>query len=168
MGARLGARGKGLMRKSHVLLLALGNDLLGDDGVGLLAARSLKEEFNGEIDVIETSEAGLALMEMMEGYRRALLLDAVMTGRCPAGTVLEFTPSDFQKVIAPSPHYAGIPEVLDLAKRLEISFPEDLRILALEVEEPYEFSEELTPSVEKALPALIDKAREILTEWKGL
>ncbi len=149
------------------LLLALGNDLLGDDGAGLLAARLLREEFQDEVEVVESGEAGLALVEMMAGYERALLLDAVVTGRCPPGTVLEFSPQDFRRVVAPSPHYAGLPEALDLAGRLGIPFPKEVRILALEVENPWAFREGLSPPVQKALPAFVERAGQTLRGWKG-
>lgn len=148
------------------LLLALGNDLLGDDGVGLAAARLLQPEFQGAVEVVETSEAGLALVELMEGYQRALLLDSIITGRCLPGTVLEFSPEDFQRVLAPSPHYAGLPEVLALAGNLGISFPQEIRILAVEVAEPRTFHEGLSPLVEQALPGFVAQARQVLDGWR--
>lgn len=153
--------------KRRILLLALGNDILGDDGVGFAVARTLKKEFQEEVEIVESSEAGLALLEILEGYECALLLDAVVTGGCPPGSILEFLPEDFQKVLAPSPHYAGIPEVLQMAERLGIPFPKEIRILALEVEDPYEFREGLSPSVEKALPAFVERARQVLEGWRG-
>jgi hydrogenase maturation protease len=149
------------------LLLALGNDLLGDDGVGLAAARLLRPEFAGAVEVVETSEAGLALVELMEGYQRALLLDSIATGRCPPGTVLEFSPGDFRRVLAPSPHYAGLPEVLALAGDLGIPFPREIRILAVEVAEPPTFRESLSPPVAEALPELVERARQVLEGWGG-
>jgi hydrogenase maturation protease len=153
-------------RTATTLLLALGNDILGDDGVGLAAARILKTEFGDGIEIEETSEAGLALMELMEGYERALLLDSIVTGQCPVGTVLEFAPGDFQRVIAPSPHYAGMPEILDLARRLDIPFPAEIRVLALEVEDPFHLRESFTASVQEAFPAFVDRARRILNQWR--
>jgi len=105
-------------------------------------------------------------MELMTGYRRALLLDSVMSGGCAPGTVLEFAPSDFGRVIAPSPHYAGLPEILALARQLELPFPGEIRILALEVEEPRIFREGLSPAVAQALPAFVDRARQVLEGWR--
>jgi hydrogenase maturation protease len=152
-------------RAAKTLLLALGNDILGDDGVGFAAARNLETRFAPEVDFILSSEAGLALLELMEGYERALLLDAVVTGRAPVGTVHEFEPDDFREVLAPSPHYAGLPEVLALAERLGIEFPRELRVLALEVEDPYEIREGLTAGVAGALSAFTARAAQILEGW---
>lgn len=147
-----------------VLLLALGNDILGDDGIGLCAARALKDELEGLVDVVETGEAGLALMELMEGYDRAVIVDAIMTGQHPAGTVLELDPAALRKVVAPSPHYAGLPEVITLAERLGVVFPSELRILAMEVANPYEVCERFSPEVESGLPELVARIRSVFCD----
>ncbi len=148
-----------------ILLLGLGNDILADDGVGIVAARLLKEEFEHDVDVAEASVSGFALLEILEGYEKALLLDAVATGRYSPGTILEFSRDDFQKVIAPSPHLAGLPEFFRLAETTGIPLPKDIRILAMEVEDPYYFRETLSPVVEKALPAFVERGRRVLIEW---
>lgn len=153
-------------RKARTLVLALGNDLLGDDGVGLEAARQIAGQVDGSVDVVETGEAGLALLELLEGYERALLIDSVVTGRYPPGTVIEFSPEDFRRVIAPSPHYAGLPEVLEMARRLNLVFPRDIRILAMEVQNPYEFHIGFSPPVQEAFPRLVQRALQILQEWQ--
>lgn len=60
-------------RSARILVLALGNDLLGDDGVGLEAARQIAGQVDGSVDVVETGEAGLALLELMEGDRKSVV-----------------------------------------------------------------------------------------------
>jgi hydrogenase maturation protease len=153
------------LKSPRCLLLALGNDILGDDGVGLAAARLLKEEFQEAVDIVETFGAGLALIKLLEGYDQALLLDTIFTGVAPPGTILEFCREDFQKAEAPSAHYVGLPEVLRQAESLGIEFPQDLRILALEVENPFEFHAGLGPSTRGALPDYLDRARQVLQAW---
>lgn len=151
-------------KRRRTLVLALGNDILGDDSVGLAAAQLLKAEFAGEVDIVTAAGAGFATLKLMEGYERTLLLDAIFTGCCPPGTVLEFSRQDFQKAAAPSAHYVGLPEVLRLAEHLGLDFPQDLRILALEVENPCEFRRGLT-TIAHALPAYVEKARQVLLGW---
>jgi hydrogenase maturation protease len=152
-------------RDGRILVLALGNDLLGDDGVGWEAARQLATQVDSAVEVVETGEVGLALLELMEGYNCALLIDSMVTGRYPPGTVIEFSPEDFRKVVAPSPHYAGLPEVIEMARRLQIPFPQHVRILAIEVQNPYEFHIGFSEPVRDALPQLVQRAREVLSEW---
>ena len=149
--------------RSRTLVLGLGNELLSDDGVGIKAARALREELQSQVDVIECSESGLSLLDILEGYERVLLLDAILTGQHPPGTVLEFCMQDFPETIILSPHSAGIPELFQLAKRLGIHFPEKLYILAIEVENLFELGEVLTPAVEAALPEFISKGNELIS-----
>ena len=148
---------------SKTLVLGLGNELLSDDGVGIRAARSLREEFQSQADVIECSESGLTLLDILEGYDRVLLLDAILTGHHPPGTLLEFGPEDLQHAVAPSPHTTGIPELLQLAKRLGMAFPGEFHILAMEVENLFELGEKLSAPVEEALPKFLQKGREVLS-----
>ena len=147
------------------LLLALGNDILKDDGVGLAAAGLLRSEFKGAVDFLEASGTGLALLELLAGYDQALLLDAIFTGNAPPGTILEFSREDFQKTAAPSALYVGLPEVLRQAESLGLEFPRELRILALEVENPFESHAEMSPSTRGALPGYVDRARRVLQGW---
>lgn len=139
----------------RTLVLGLGNELLADDAVGLLAARALKLQFGDHIEVIESSESGLALLDHLVGCDRAIIIDAIRTGHSPAGTVQEFTVDDLRHVVAPSPHYAGIPELLALARRLNLDFPEDIRIIAIETENLNEIggrpSTRATEGVDKAV-----------------
>ena len=152
-------------QQSRILVLGLGNDILGDDAVGLVAARRLRGRCSAEVDVVEAAESGLGLLDFLEGRSHALLLDAILTGRHPAGTALEFSRADFRKASGPSPHYTGLPELLRLAECLASPVPTDLCVLAMEVEDPYRIQEGLSTAVEQALPAYIERACQILEGW---
>ncbi len=149
-------------KKNRTVVLALGNDLLGDDAVGFHAARQLCSESIEGVDVVETGEAGLALLDYLEGYDRAVILDAIATGRCEPGTILSWHRKDFKDIVSPSPHFSGLPEMLHLAERVGMHFPRELRVLAMEVDNPTVFRESLTPRAQAALPAFVAEARKTL------
>lgn len=151
--------------RPRILVLGLGNDILGDDAVGLLAARRLRVLLPETVDVVESPGAGLDLLDLLEGYDRAVLIDAIMTGKHPPGTILEFSAEDFKKDDAPSPHYAGLPTVIQLSESLGIRFPNIFQIVAVEVENPYEVLEGLSEPVEAALPAVIERAEGLVDAW---
>ncbi len=153
------------MDRYSILVLALGNEIMGDDAVGIAAARPLLDKFGEDISIIEAPVAGFALIDFLEGYTHVLILDSSVTGQHPVGSVVEFSKEEFQQIHATSPHFIGIPEALSIAERLNVSFPEVIRILAMEVEGPHELREELSPIVERSLPQFIDKAIEIIKEW---
>ena len=152
-------------KSKKTIILALGNDILGDDGVAFHAARLLRSEFPGSVDVVETGEAGLPLLDHLEPYGRVLILDAAATGECPAGTILRWDREDFRRCVAPSQHAAGLPHILELAERLGMAFTKDLQVVCMEVKDPTIFRETLTAEAKASLPAMVDMAREILTAW---
>ena len=149
----------------RILVLGLGNDILGDDAVGLLAARRLRALLPETVDVVESGGGGLDLLDALEGYDRAVLLDAILTGKHPPGAILEFSAEDFKKDEVPSPHYAGLPTVIQLAESLGIRFPTIFQIVSVEVENPYEILECLSQPVETALPAIVERVRRIVHGW---
>jgi hydrogenase maturation protease len=148
-----------------ILVLGLGNELISDDGLGIFAARALEEKLEGKADVVESSLHGVALMELFIGYDKAVVIDAIQTGEHPPGTILELTPSDLDPVLAPSPHYSGLPEFLALAKRLELDFPSELRILAMEVTDTVTWGGEMTQPVGEALPEFVQRVERLVMEW---
>jgi hydrogenase maturation protease len=150
--------------KGEILLVAFGNDILGDDAVGLIAARELKQEFEGEVDFVEAAP-GLELLDLVENYNAVLILDSMITAREP-GTVLEFSLEDAPPAAGHSPHYAGLPEARNVAEQLGLPWPERLRILAVEIAPVDEFHEGLSAPIATALPAFLQKAREILGSWR--
>ncbi len=150
-----------------ILILGLGNELLSDDAVGILAARVLKERLRDKAEVVESSLSGMALLDLLVGYEQAILIDAVKTGRTPPGTISELSPSDLGAVAAPSPHYAGLPELIATAQALNLDFPKEIKIFAIEVEDPYTIGRGLSPTVAQALGKLIPLVERQIAQWLG-
>ena len=150
------------------LVLCLGHELLGDDGAGILVAQRLKETQGHGSDIIETSLSGLSLIEYFVGYKQAIIVDAIHTGNHPPGTVVELRPDQLRSVIAPSPHYAGLPEMLEIAKSLEVEFPEEIAIFAIEAADPYTIGGAIDSRVEKGIDEAVTKIEARLTQWKSL
>ena len=150
------------------LVLGLGNELLADDAVGILVARKLAGEIRGWCDIIESSLHGLALLDILAGYDRAIIIDAIQTGRYPPGTVIEMTPDDFRPTINPSPHFTGLPEMMRIARQLDVVFPRDIRILAVEITDSLNLGSPLTPEVGRAVDILAAKAVSHLEHWKAV
>jgi hydrogenase maturation protease len=153
-------------KQMKILVLGLGNELLSDDGAGLIAIRKLKEEYDGQAELVECNLAGLALLDYFLGFDKAIVLDAIHTKRQPPGTIYQYRPEDLGEVYAPSPHYSGLPEMMALASQLELDFPRDIKIFALEVADPYTIGGSLTEPVRNALRALINMVKNQLEVWE--
>lgn len=148
------------------VVIGLGNDLLGDDGVGLLAARRLAEVVGDDADIIECRCAGLSLLDPLAGRSRAIIVDAICTGNQPAGTIYRANPGDLRDIPNLSPHYAGLPEVIRMAGHLRMPFPSEIEIVAIEAEDVGTIGAGLTQSVAEALPKVIEVVLGILAAWK--
>src|SRR3989304_4055794 len=93
-----------------LVILGLGNDLIGDDGVGLLAAARLEGRLGPDVAVRTSAQSGLYLLEHLQGFDDAIVIDSVL-GDAP-GRVRELHPGDVPAIGVPSAHYVGLPEAL--------------------------------------------------------
>jgi hydrogenase maturation protease len=137
-----------------------------DDGIGILTARNLRPRISQDVDVVESSLSGLALLDLLVGYDRAIIIDALFSGHHPPGTIIQLTMDDLSSVVAPTPHFAGLPELFALAQRLELDFPKELVIFAVEVEDPLTIGGSLSPAVEQALPGLMHQIVGQIARWE--
>jgi len=147
------------------LVLGLGNDLLCDDGVGLVAARRLAKTIADRADVHTSSMHGLALIDFFIGYERAIVIDAMQTGIHPPGTVIEMDMEDLRTVPGPSPHYTGLPEMRAIAQELNLPFPATVKIVAVEIADAWTVREGLNPVVQAALDEIGAKVTDLLQTW---
>jgi len=151
----------------RILVLGLGNDILCDDAIGLRVVREVRRQLrpDEEIDVEETEEMGLCLLDYISGYRGLVLVDSIQRGTISAGEGLEIR-ADARRTLAYSaPHFLGIGETLALGRELGLPMPDSICILAIEVEEPHLLSTEMTPPLQRALPILVQR---VLTAARGL
>jgi hydrogenase maturation protease len=144
---------------SKTLLLGLGNDLLTDDSIGLRLAAVARERLahNPNITVAQTCEMGLSLLDFVVGFDHLLLVDAIQTGRGPPGFVHQIEGFDGHLLPTLSPHFLGVGEALALGRKLGLPVPQCVRILAIEVEDLFTVSQELSPTLQAAFPRLTDQ-----------
>lgn len=160
----------GSVNSGKTLVLGLGNDLLSDDAVGLVIARAVRARFAVEnrIDVTETAEMGLSLLDFMVGYWRVVVIDAVQTRRTPSGFLHELDETDVKVVPGMSPHFLGIGEIVALGRELGLAMPHRMKILGVEVADPFTMGTSLTPELAAALPELTAKIESVVREFACL
>ena len=146
------------------LVLGLGNPILSDDGVGLRVAGALEGRLDPqEVTVMETSMAGLSLLDLLAGYDRAIIIDAIQSLGGKAGQIYRLDPEALDGTRhAASPHDVNFSAALELGKRLRLALPRQIVIFAIEVADASTFSEECTPEVKRAIPVCVDMIIEEL------
>jgi hydrogenase maturation protease len=141
------------------LILGLGNPLLKDDGVGLRVAEELQGRLNsrGDTEVGLDYWGGLRLMERMIGFDRAVIIDAIVSGK-PPGTIQTLHPGDIPTQRSASAHDVNLPTALQLGRQAKAHLPEDEEILLIGIEaaDVQTFNEQLSPEVEAVVPDVIE------------
>jgi len=151
------------MTENKTLIIGLGNPILGDDGVGWVIAQNLKDQLDGnpDLEFEFLSLGGLSLMERLTGYHKVILIDAISSGKHAKGNVVSFPLSEVPDLIAghsSSAHDTSLRNALNLGRSMGIDLPKDeeVMIIAVEAENVYDFSEELSPIVAAAVPKAVD------------
>ncbi len=152
------------------LVVGVGNPILSDDGVGVCAARVIRGRIADSpgVEVTELAAGGLRLMERMAGYRRAIILDALVSGTHPAGTVVEVRLEDIPTARNLSGvHDATLPLAIAAGRVLGMPLPEELRIFGVEAQDVETFGEVLSEPVAAAIPTLVEMILALLTSSHG-
>lgn len=148
-------------------IIGCGNPLAGDDGVGLRAIQELgKLDLPPNIEILEAGTPGLALLDLMEGAERVVIVDAISSGSSP-GTIHRLTQADLLQTKHPSLslHDLDLSAALELGRRAQPeSMPREIIILGIEIEQAQPFRPGLSRLVEEALPKLVEA---ILQEVKN-
>lgn len=152
-----------------VLLLGLGNDILSDDAIGLRVVREVRRRVDGTagVEVVETEEMGLALLDFIIGYRDVVIVDAAQTGKAEPGFVHELGVSDLKCLRAGAPHSLGLGEAIGLGRALGMHVPQRVKILAVEVEDAGTLGTQLTLPLQAAFPQIVGQVLEKLLEIGG-
>jgi hydrogenase maturation protease len=135
---------------------------MGDDAAGLIAARELKKEFSEDVDIFEVSSAGFSLIDVLEGYRKVLVLDSIPAASRTETSIKELSKEDLSKQFMLSPHYVGFPELMELAKKLNIKFPDEIRVLVIGIHDGTIIREGLSDEIKDKIPLLVEKASRII------
>jgi hydrogenase maturation protease len=146
----------------RILILGIGNYLMGDEGIGVhVAARLQKEELPEGVDVLDGGTGGFHLLEYFENYKTVILVDATLDER-PAGSVRLIKPRfavDFPKAM--STHDIGLKDLVS-ALQLLGKMPE-IHLFVVSIESLQQQGIELTPGIERIIPDLKRQINQLLS-----
>jgi hydrogenase maturation protease len=140
------------------LVLGLGNPILTDDGVGIKVVHALESRVDdSQVTLHESSLGGLNLLDILVGYDRAIIVDAIQTREGTTGNVYHLKSDDFEPCLHMScAHDVDFATALELGRRLELRLPRDITVVAVEVQDVTTFGEECTPVVQIAISTAVD------------
>lgn len=138
---------------SHVLVLGIGNVLMGDEGVGVHVVRQLGQmKLPENVECLDGGTGSFLLLEPMQQAKRVVLIDATIDGN-PAGTVTRLTPkfsSDYPKTL--TAHDIGLKDLLDAAYFTGRGL--DVTLFAVSIDPLQGLGIELSPAIATRVPKI--------------
>jgi len=144
------------MASQNILILGLGNILLGDEGVGVrVIEQLLSRPLPDEIEVIDGGTAGYELINFFEGKEKVIIVDAVKTNDTP-GSVYKMDLSLVQEdeTVQLSLHQIGLKNVFKMASLMDLN-PE-VTLVGIVPKNYQDYNIGLSDEVEKAIPLAIE------------
>ena len=138
-------------RVGDLLVLGVGNVLMGDEGVGVHVVRHLEKLGVPEgVELLDGGTGSFLLLEPMNRARRIVLIDATLDDQ-PPGTVRRLTPrfsTDYPKTL--TAHDIGLKDLLDTFYLLD--HPVDIVLFAVSIASFQEISLDLSPDIAERVP----------------
>jgi len=151
------------LQPNKILVMGVGNYLMGDEGIGVhVAERLLKEELPDGVTVVDGGTGGFHLLGYFEGYDHIILVDATLDNN-PNGTIRLIKPrfaADFPKAM--STHDIGLKDMVS-ALQLLGKMP-DIRLFVVSIESLQQQGITLTPEVEAVVPGLLAKIKALINQ----
>ncbi len=148
-----------------LLVLGVGNVLMGDEGVGVHALKGMEEQgFPSGATLVDGGTGGLHLLSYLEEFDPIVMIDATMDGR-PAGTVSLIRPrfaSDFPRAL--SAHDIGLRDLVEAAVLLG-PLPQ-IHLITISVDSIQPLTVELSPPVRESIPRVIQLTRTLIARAK--
>ena len=151
-GAAYGLR---IAEPGDTLVVGLGNPILGDDGVGWRVIDELDALDHEEASLQQACVGGVSLMELLVGYRRAIIVDAIIDPTAAPGSVWRRPLSAVETRVAShldSTHDAPLPAAIEAGRAMGADLPSDIEVVGIVIERGDVFGEQLSDIVAAAVP----------------
>lgn len=142
-----------------LLVLGIGNVLMGDEGVGVHVVRHLeKAEFPDGVELLDGGTGSFLLLDPMQLARKVILIDATLDDN-PPGTVRRLVPrfsTDYPRTLCA--HDIGLKDLLDAFYLL--GHPVDIVLFAISIAPLQDMGLELSPELAARVPEVAELIRD--------
>ena len=154
------------MAAPRILVMGVGNVLMGDEGVGVHAVRLLEQRaWPAGVALLDGGTGGFHLLSHVGACDILVMIDATLDGR-PPGTITVIEPryaSDYPRAL--SAHDIGLKDLVDSAAILG-SLPRVLLVtIAVASLQPMQMT--LSPQIEASLPELVATVERLVATLIG-
>ncbi len=158
---------------TKTLVLGLGNELYGDDGIGIYIIQHINEKtdlkneltsFCESVEFKPCSQTGLSLLDVIIGYDSLVIIDTIKKANPCTGKIHVMEGNELRYIPGPSPHYVSIPQSIEIGKKLGLKVPSSIKIIAIEAKNMYNLGEILTEEMKKKVPEILIILKSLLKE----
>ena len=150
---------------NSILILGIGNYLMGDEGVGVHFVNKLTQsDFPEDISFMDGGTGGFLLIPYLESHPVAIIIDATMDGK-EAGSISLLKPkfsNDFP--LSLSGHNFGLKDMVEILTMFD-RMPE-IYLYTVSIDNMDPMVTELSPKVEASLSQLKIKILDLIAELK--
>ena len=145
-----------MTKDTRLKVIAIGNDLYGDDGVGNAVLNVLEQipEMK-DVELIDGATDALGLIDHFSGAKHVVIIDAAQMGEKP-GTVKVFSKEEVKikiKMDNLSVHGISLAETFNIAQMVD-SLPEKITIIGIEPKN-IGISQKLSNVVTQSIPDVV-------------
>lgn len=149
---------------NEILVLGIGNYLMGDEGVGVHFINRIQEsDFPDNISFIDGGTGGFTLIPYIENHKKVIIVDATMDGR-EEGTIALLKPkfsNDFP--ISLSGHNFGLKDMVEILTMLD-TMPE-IYLYTITISKIKPMCMKLSPKVDAAIKEVTDKIIQLIDNF---
>jgi hydrogenase maturation protease len=147
-------------KKNRILILGIGNYLMGDEGVGVHTIHALsKIDLPENVDIMDGGTGSFDLMPILSQYPIVIFVDATMDGKT-VGTIDVLYPkfaADFPSVL--SAHDVGLKDMIE-ALEFQNELPKII-LVTVSISEMIPMTISLTDKVQKSIPKVVEEILNI-------
>ncbi len=143
------------MVEKHILVLGVGNLLLGDEGVGIHVIREFeKKSLPSGTLLVDGGTGGYELIRFFKGMKKVIIVDAIKADEKP-GTVVQLTLKDITpyRYRSFSVHQSGLLELLQKVKDMKEA-PEII-LYGIVIEKTMQYDLNLSGKIKRSIPKVI-------------
>jgi hydrogenase maturation protease len=138
-----------LSNAKNILILGLGNEVLGDESLGLKIVNdlSVNRVFPG-VEYAYTFAGGLNLLDYIIGFNALLIIDTTCGNDCQPGTIHHYKQGTFRETLhLSSEHDTSFLTTLETGKKLGLMIPGRIDVLAIEIYRDLYLGEKLSDNI---------------------
>jgi hydrogenase maturation protease len=146
---------------NKILVLGIGNVLLGDEGVGVHVVKELeKHEMPSHVTLLDGGTGGFHLLSWLQDYQEIIMIDATLDQK-PEGSISIIKPkfsSDFPRTL--SSHDIGLKDLIESASLLG-ELPE-ITLFTVSVDPEQSLTMELSDIISESVDKIAKEIMKIL------